>query len=181
MANFKDSPHFQVYDDYYTPKYAWSSINHLLPKDKVIWESCCLGATKSKSPEYLQELGNKVVFDTGMDMLSSEPETYDYIVTNIPFDKTIKIPILERLIQLDKPFIIIMNSMNTFAKYFHKIFKSHKEHLQILTPDGKIHFQKLTSEGEIIETKNCSFYCVYVAYKMNIPQSDTMIEMRFNE
>ena len=43
----------------------------------------------------------------------------DIIVTNIPFDIKIKVPILKRLIEIDKPFIIIMSVMATF--YFHEI------------------------------------------------------------
>ena len=56
MANFKDSPKFAVYDDYYTPKWIWEKIEHLIPKDKVIWEACMLNATNSKSMEILTEL-----------------------------------------------------------------------------------------------------------------------------
>ena len=29
----------QVFDDYYTPYYVWEQINHLIPKDKIIWEA----------------------------------------------------------------------------------------------------------------------------------------------
>ena len=122
MANLKDSPKFQVHNDYYTPKSAWEKINHLIPKDKVIWEACMLNSNLSK--------------------------------------------------ELDKPFIIIMNSMNTFANYFTEILNT--EFIQIITPRGKINFDKLV-DNEIVKTKNCSFYCVYVAYKMNLKSKDLFV------
>ena len=49
MANFKDSSHFEIHDDYYTPKSAWEQINHILPKDKVVWEACLLNSHNHKS------------------------------------------------------------------------------------------------------------------------------------
>ena len=171
MANLKDSPKFQVHNDYYTPKSAWEKINHLIPKDKVIWEACMLNSNLSKSPEYLTELKNKVIHNTEWDILKENPKC-DLIITNPPFETKIKIQILKRLVELDKPFIIIMNSMNTFANYFTEILNT--EFIQIITPRGKINFDKLV-DNEIVKTKNCSFYCVYVAYKMNLKSKDLFV------
>ena len=39
MANFKSHLQLKKHDDYMTPKYAWEHIQHLIPKDKVIWEA----------------------------------------------------------------------------------------------------------------------------------------------
>ena len=75
---------------------------------------------------------------------------------------------LKRLIELDKPFIIIMNSMNIYSNYFNDIFKNVRKDLQIVIPKGKIHFEKLMDDGTTELKKNTSFYCVYVFYKMNI-------------
>ena len=107
MANFKDSPKFQIYNEYYTPKSAWEQIKHLIPNDKIVWEAFLLGSVRSKSMQNLKELGKNVIGDTSWDFFETEPE-FDLIVSNPPFDKQIKIPILKRLVQLDKPFIIIM-------------------------------------------------------------------------
>jgi hypothetical protein len=171
MANLTDSPHFAIHDDYYTPSYAWKNITHIIPKDKVIWEACMLDSELSKSPQYLQELGCEVVYDTTMDCLEVRPDNYDMIITNIPFETKIKKKILTKFVEYDKPFIIIMNSMNTFSKYMREIFKGNFQHLQVITPSGKINFNKLLN-GELIPTKGCSFYCIYLCYKMNIPNED---------
>jgi len=83
----------------------------------------------------------------------------------------LKKQILTRLVEIDKPFMIVMNTTNIFSKYMREIFKGNLEHLQVITPSGKIHFDKLIYEtGELIPTKKCSFYSVYVCYKMNFTQ-----------
>jgi len=39
MANLKDSPRFQIYDDYYTPKSAWEQIVKEFPSLEQILEN----------------------------------------------------------------------------------------------------------------------------------------------
>ena len=172
MANFNDSPTFATHDDYYTPEEAWKRIDHLIPKDKIIWESCMLNSHLSKSPEYLTNLGCNVVFDKEMDMLVNHPDNFDMIITNIPFSNTkpeyLKTNILKKLVEFDKPFIIIMNGMNMFSKYIRDIFEGKLSELQIITPRKKIQYDKLLDTGELIKTNNCSFYSVYLCYKMNL-------------
>tara|TARA_R110000765_G_scaffold179759_2_gene285566 strand:+ start:2247 stop:2774 length:528 start_codon:yes stop_codon:yes gene_type:complete len=175
MANLTDSPHFAIHDHYYTPAYAWKNITHIIPKDKCIWEACMLDSVLSKSPQYLEDLGcRRVVFNTDCDCLTTFIGC-DMIITNIPFETKIKKKILTKFVEYDKPFIIIMNSMNTFSKYMREIFKGNFEHLQVITPSGKINFDKLVN-GELIPTKKCSFYCIYLCYKMNIPNEHLWLE-----
>ena len=129
-----------------------------------------LNSHLSKSAKYLTKLGNTVVGDTSWDILKENHG--DIIVTNPPFETKLKQAILKRLVELDKPFILIMNSMNTFANYFTDILDT--KHLQIITPKGKINFDKM-EDGKLTKTKNCSFYCVYVAYKMNLRPEDLFV------
>lgn len=172
MANFKDCPKYNIYNDYYTPEYAWTNISHLIPKDKVIWEACCLNSHKSKSPDYLSKICKEVVYDFNMNMLETQPENYDMIITNPPFETHLKKDILKKLVELDKPFIIIMNSLNIYSKYMRDIFKDKFKDLQVITPDGKIHFEKLLDNGETEYKPNTSFYCIYLCYKMNLNNED---------
>jgi hypothetical protein len=168
MANFTDSPHYAKYDDYYTTEETWRLIGDIIPRDKVIWEACMLNASKSKSPEILKNItGNQVCFNTELDMLEGSMGS-DIIITNIPFETNIKKKILKRLVQLDRPFIIIMNSCNMFSKYMREIFGDNIKHLQIITPSTKIHYAKLLENGDFEYKKKTSFYSVFVAYKMNL-------------
>ena len=61
-----------------------------------------------------------------------------------------------------------MNSFNTFAKYIRDIFKDKFNDLQIITPSNKIHFIRLNEDNTLTYTKTCSFYCIYLCYKMNL-------------
>ena len=162
MANLKDSPIYQVYDDYYTPAWVWEKIKHLINPNMVIWEACMLNATNSKSMEIWSEFGYKIVGNTSWDILTCEVPECDMIITNIPFETSIKKKILKRLMEIGKPFIIIMNGMNNFSNYFQEILDL--DNTQIITPKGKLHYCK---DGEK-EQKNTSFYSVFVAYKMNL-------------
>lgn len=168
MANFKDAPYYAKYDDYYTTEETWRLIGDIIPRDKTIWEACMLNASKSKSPEILKNItGSEVYFNTELDMLEGSIGS-DIIITNIPFETNIKKKILARLVELDRPFIIIMNSCNMFSKYMRQIFGENIKHLQVITPSTKIHYAKLLENGDFEFKKNTSFYSVFVAYKMNL-------------
>ena len=162
MGDCKALSNYNKYDDFYTPKWVWEKIVPLVSKDKVIWEACMLNATKSKSMDIWREFGYEVVGNTEWDILTCDVPECDMIITNIPFENKIKKKVLTRLMEIGKPFIIIMNSMNTFAKYFHEIMDL--ENTQIITPQRHLHFCK---DGEK-EVKNTSFYSVFVAYKKNL-------------
>tara|TARA_R110001632_G_C11353766_1_gene418656 strand:- start:2560 stop:3093 length:534 start_codon:yes stop_codon:yes gene_type:complete len=177
MANMKDCSKFEVNDQYYTPKSAWEQINHLIPKDKIIWEAFLLGSNQSKSVANLISLNVNVVGNTEWDYFDKCNELeYDLIVSNPPFETKIKQKILKSLVSIDKPFILIMNSMNCFSNYFNETFKNVRQHLQIIYPKGKIHFEKLLENGETELKKGTSFYCVYICYKMNIPSDKLFLD-----
>tara|TARA_R110000824_G_scaffold330663_2_gene517435 strand:+ start:2561 stop:2980 length:420 start_codon:yes stop_codon:yes gene_type:complete len=138
-----------------------------------------LNADLSLSPEFLQEItgnNNTIIYDTKMDMLVNQPTGWDMIITNIPFSTKLKQTILRKLVEYDKPFIIIMNSMNLFSNYMRDIFKGNFQHLQVITPRGKINYTKLEDDGSLTETSNCSFYCCYLCYKLNINNEDLWLE-----
>lgn len=165
-----DCPHYDIHDDYYTPDAVWDMIQPYVPTGVRIYEPCMLNATLSTSPDYWKNKGHEVIYDTNHDFLNDEDvdkDLYDIIITNPPFDKTKKIPILKKLISLDKPFLIIMNGMNIHTKYFYDIFKDKQEDLEIIHPKTKLYFHKNVN-GELITKKNTAFYSVFVSYKMGL-------------
>ena len=174
MADFKALSNYKVHDDYYTPRSAWTNIRHLIPDDRVIFEACMLNSHKSQSPQYLMDSGLKVVYDTTLNILTDTPEEdYDMIITNPPFETALKKDILKKLVEIDKPFIIILNVCNTFSRYMREIFKDNFKYLQVITPDGKIHFDKLDYDTQTLtHSKNTSFYCCYLCYKMDLKNED---------
>jgi len=157
MAGFHTKT-FLKHDDYMTPKYAWENIAHLIPKDKVIWEAFY---GDGKSSDYLKELGFNVIHKE-VDFF--ENDLGDIIVSNPPFSKVKEI--MKRLLQLDKPFILILPSSKINTSYFRE-WKD--KGLQIIIPRKRIHFEKQI-EGKTPENwKNaCNFDCFYYCYKMNL-------------
>tara|TARA_R100001443_G_C3308585_1_gene167122 strand:- start:116 stop:571 length:456 start_codon:yes stop_codon:yes gene_type:complete len=141
-----------------TPKYAWENIQHLIPKDKVIWEAFY---GNGESGTYLKELGFNTIHEE-VDFFTHD--LGDIIVSNPPFSKSKEVMI--RMKELDKPFILIMPSSKINTKYFRENFKD--SGLQIIIPRKRIHFKKLIN-GRIPENwkDQCNFDCFYYCYKMN--------------
>lgn len=115
MAGFHTKT-FLKHDDYMTPKSAWENIQHLIPKDKVIWEAFYGDGQSGKD---LQDLGFNVIHEP-VDFFDNN--FGDIIVSNPPFSKSKEI--MKRLSELDKPFIIIMPSAKINTSYFRENFKN---------------------------------------------------------
>ena len=69
-----------------------------------------------------------------------------------------------KLKEIDKPFIIILNSMNLFTKYFKEIFD--EKEIYFIFPSGKINYDKYVNDKLVATRDNTSFYSIYVCYKI---------------
>jgi hypothetical protein len=158
MASFHTKT-FLKHDDYMTPKYAWENIKDYIPQDKLIWEAFY---GDGKSGTYLEELGFDVIHEQ-IDFF--EEDRGEIIVSNPPF--SLSKEVMNRLYELDKPFILIFPSSKINTQYFRKW----KNKIQIIIPKKRIHFDKQI-DGETPEGwKNaCYFDCFYYCYKMNLPR-----------
>jgi hypothetical protein len=165
MASF-GTKSFIKHDNYMTPKYAWENIAHLIPKDKVIWEAFF---GDSKSGEYLKELGFNVIHKP-IDFF--ENDLGDIIVSNIPFSKSKEI--MNRLMELDKPFILIMPQAKLNTSYI-RAWKD--KGLQIIIPRKRIQFEKQI-DGKVPENWKsvCNFDCFYYCYKMGFDKDIIWLE-----
>ena len=136
-----------------------------------------LDSNLSKSKDNLITLGNTTIGDTTYDFFEMYNKLeYDIIVSNIPYGLDLKKQILKKLVQIDKPFIIVMNSSNIHTNYFNNTFKHVRQHLQIVFPRGKLFFEKLISQDKTELLKKTSFSSVYVTYKMNIPNEKLYLD-----
>jgi len=156
---------FTQHDDYMTPRSAWENIQHMIPKDKVLWEAFY---GNGQSMQYLQELGYMV--EGGPDEDFFQHNKGEIIVTNPPF--TIIPAILERLIDLDKPFILIMPSSKINTQYFRKLLTNQ---IQIIIPRKRIQFEKIV-DGKKVESNQCNFDCFYYCYKMDLESDITWLQ-----
>jgi len=159
MATFQTKT-FLKHDDYMTPKYAWEHIKQYIPENKVIWEAFY---GDGSSGEYLKELGFDVIHEP-VDFF--ENDLGEIIISNPPFSKAKQI--MERLLYLDKPFIIILPSSKINTSYFRE-WKD--KNIQIIIPRKRIHFNKLVNGKTPDNWKNsCNFDCFYYCYKINLPK-----------
>ena len=123
---------FIKHDDYTTPKIAWEDIKQYIPKDKKIWEAFY---GDGKSGQHLKELGFDVIHEP-RDFYDEPPE-YDIVVTNPAFSQSKRV--IERLVELDKPFIIILPVSKITTGYFRDSLKD--KGLQIIIPKQIIKHQ----------------------------------------
>lgn len=157
MAGFHTKT-FIKHDDYMTPKYAWENIKQFIPKDKIIWEAFY---GDGKSGDFLTELGYEVIHEE-VDFF--ENDLGDIIVSNPPFSQSKEV--MARMLELDKPFILILPSSKINTSYF----RSWKDKgLQIIIPRKRIHFTKLV-DGVIPDNykSSCNFDCFYYCYKIGL-------------
>ena len=139
-------------DDYQTPKHVFESIQHLIPKDKVIWESFYGNGDSGK---YLKELGFKVE-SHDVDFFDDQKFNYDIIISNPPY--SIKAKVFKKLSEIDKPFMMLVPVSTMTKQYLKKYFK---DKIQIVIPERRIQFIK---DG--VQTKRCFFDTVWICYKM---------------
>jgi hypothetical protein len=160
MASFSTKT-FQKHDDYMTPFSAWEAIKDYIPNDKVIWEAFYGDGTSGK---HLEDLGFEVIHKD-VDFFTND--LGDVIISNPPFSQSKEV--LERLVELDKPFIMIMPSSKINTQYFRKLFGKNENPIQIIIPRKRIHFQKLV-DGKIPEgwKDACNFDCFYYCYKIGL-------------
>jgi hypothetical protein len=162
MAGFHTKT-FQKHDDYMTPRSAWENIAHLIPKDKVVWEAFY---GDGKSGEYLRELGFEVIHE---DIDFFTENRGDLIVSNPPFSKSKEV--LARLVELNKPFIVILPASKVTTQYVRSLFKDNESKLQLIIPRSRIHFDKQI-DGKTPEgwKNSCYFDCFYYCWKMGLPR-----------
>ena len=90
----------------------------------------------------------------------------DCIVTNPPFSD--KERVINRLYELDKPFIITIPIHSLATRFIKNKFKNK---LQVIIPDMRIHFEKKDKDsGQRKTLKRTPFDTIYVCYKMNLPR-----------
>lgn len=139
-----------VNDERYTPKILVMPILNFIPKDKVIW--CPFDTEDSEFVIVLKQAGYNVVYshiDNGKDFFEYEPKEYDYIVSNPPFSKKLKV--LDRLYKLGKPFAMLMNIECLNYQVIGNFFLD--KDLQLLIFDKKVSFDGNTASF------NTSYFC----------------------
>ena len=152
-----DNIKFKNDDDYMTPKIVFKSIAHLVPKNKIIWDSFYGDGNSGK---YLKELGFKVEHQD-IDFFDEPSFNYDILLSNPPY--SIKAKVFKRLAEIDKPFLMLVPVATITKQYLKKYFK---DKIQIVIPERRIQFIK---DG--VQTDRCYFDTIWICYKMNFDKN----------
>lgn len=151
MSNWLNKNHFNKKDEYYTPRILVDAIIPYISKDKIVW--CPFDTKNSEFVIALKENGNKVIYShiwTGQDFFTYEPsEYYDYIISNPPFTKKLKV--FDRLYKLGKPFAMISGLPILNYQEIGEFFLD--KDLQLLIVDKKVSFDGHTASF------NNSYFC----------------------
>lgn len=147
-------------DEVYTPAYAVKPLLKYLDRGNkpfyTIW--CPFDTEESEYVKQLRAEGHKVIathIDNGQNFFTYEPEEhYDFIISNPPF--SLKDAILKRLIELNKPFAILLPLP---ALQGQKRFPYLKD-CEALIFNKRINFYKDLNTKEI--QKGVSFASIYV-------------------
>ena len=139
-------------DNWNTPKWVWESLNPYIPKDIIVWEAFY---GDGKSGEYLRELGNEVIHE---DIDFFENNKGDWIISNPPF--TLKKIILQRLKELDKPFLLLVPLDTIDRQYFQKIFKNDLDKLTLYFLPRRIDFIQANGQYQPYRLS-----CIFIGYK----------------
>ena len=118
-----------------------------------------------KSGEYLRELGFQVIHEA-IDFF--ENDLGDILISNPPYAK--KKEVFSRLKELNKPFIMLVPTTVLHTKYFKDTFKD--ETIQLIIPYKKRQFDKIGKEKQ---KDNCSFYTLYVCWKIGLSKDVILI------
>lgn len=167
MAGFTTKT-FQVHDDYMTPRSAWEDIAPFVPTGVVVWEPFYGDGT---SGEYLRSLGFNVIH-TPEDFF--ENDRGDIVISNPPFSHCADI--LKRLVELGKPFILILPVSKMCTNYLRRLFIHSDPPIQIIVPRKRIQFVKLVNGVRHEGKSDCNFDCLYYTWKMNLPRDIIWLE-----
>lgn len=150
MENWLNKKSFNKNDELYTPAILVEPIVKYIKPNSIIW--CPFDTEKSEFVIRFKQEGHTVIhghIDEGKDFFAYEPEQYDYIISNPPF--SLKLDILKRLYQLNKPFAMLLGLPILNYQEIGNFFLD--KDLQLLIVDKKVSFDGNTSSF------NTSFFC----------------------
>lgn len=153
MSNWLNSKSFNVFDEYFTPRILVEPIIPYIKPNSTIW--CPFDTKESEFVIAFKKHNFNVIYSHikyGQDFFEYTPQNFDYIISNPPFSKKMKV--FERLYKLNKPFAMICGlpilNYQEVGNFF--LDKS----LQLLIVDKKVSFNG----------KTASFNNSYFCYKM---------------
>jgi len=161
-------PKLHNFNDMYTPPEAMDYIIPFLNKDKIYWE-CCWGM--GHMAKELKKRGFNVVGSPDTDCLISEPEKWDILITNPPFNGNKKF--LKRAIELVKPFALLLRLEHLGGVEAMKLLKY--LNFQIIIPEKRINYitPKMLRGDNV---GGSPFHSIWLTYKIKLPKQINYID-----
>ena len=151
MSSWLSKGKFSEKDEYYTPSILIEPILKYIKPGASIW--CPFDTEDSEFVIQFKKNNYNVIYShiwNGQDFFEFEPDMeYDYIISNPPF--TLKLEVLKRLYELNKPFAMILGLPILNYQVVGEFFVG--KDLQLLIVDKKVSFDGKTSSF------NNSFFC----------------------
>lgn len=126
--------------DYETPADGWDALmmNIVRPTNRRVrvWDPFfCEGLSR----QMLEQRGCQVIHeDRDFYAWQPDPSEYDVILTNPPYSQKKKV--LERMLELSKPFALIVPISILASKYFAKLLPGQNIPYQVIVPERRITF-----------------------------------------
>lgn len=165
MSIFNKQPYKDGNSDWNTPASVWDIVIPYIPNDKTIW-----------MPFYNDGYCGEYLTSKGFNVIHNNEDFWennhgDICVDNPPYKcegivKT-KEKIIKRLVELDKPFMLLIPTTTLQTAYYKKI---HNEDFQVLIPQTKYNFEKFVGD----KTK-CPFYTLWLCYKVGLEKDFNII------
>ena len=149
-------------DEYYTQPSTWELVLPYINRIDVLYEPFY---GQGHTLKFFNENKYCMIGTKDADFFTNEKDLRDcdVVVSNPPFTK--KYPIMKKLVDCKKPFILILplSSINTLS--FRKCFNNEMKDVSIMIPKGRI---KFIQSGSV--KKSPSFESCFVCWKIDLPQ-----------
>ena len=155
-------PKLHNFNEMFTPPEAMDYITSFLDKKMTYWE-CCYG-----EGHMAQELANRgfvVAGNSDIDCLINEPESWDFLITNPPFNGNKKF--IRRAIELKKPFALLLRLEHLGGVEAYNLLKDFD--FKIIIPKKRINFIK-TNDLLLGKKSSSPFHSIWLTYKVNLPR-----------
>jgi hypothetical protein len=155
-------PKLHNFNDMYTPPEAMNYIAPYLDKNLTYWEGCWGEGHMAKT---LADEGFNVVGTRDMDFLVEQPENWDFLITNPPFNGNKKF--FSRAISLGKPFAFLVRLEHLGGVEACRLFK--EKDISIIIPEKRINYitPKMLAGKKV---GGSPFHSVWVTYGVQLPK-----------
>jgi hypothetical protein len=153
-------PELHNFNDMFTPPEAMEYIMPFLNPTKKYWEACW---GRGDMANELFKNGFDVVGNKDMDCLLDQPEEWDFLITNPPFNGNKKF--IKRAIELKKPFALLIRLEHLGGVEAMNLLKDLD--FQIIIPEKRINYitPKMIAGNKV---GGSPFHSIWLTYGLNL-------------